>query len=118
MRHQTFNTSWTGLFGQLVKVDKEKTLKELEYLLEHDQDEDAYWEAFDILSNEKPLSLRDKDYWDRYNSLKTKLLKEVKNQEGYINRGVILKNGHGRTWWGKLNKEDSIRWALANFILN
>lgn len=118
MRYQTLRTSWIGLFGQLVEVDKEKTLKELEYLLEHDQDDDAYWEAFDILNDEKPLSLHDKDYWERYNSLKSKLLKEVKNQKGYINRGEILKNGNGRVWWEKLSKEDSIRWALANFILD
>lgn len=117
MRYVDFPTSWIGLFGQLIEVDVEETLKQLENKLEHYQDEDAYWEAVDILKDEKPLSLSDKDYWERYNFLKSKLLNEVENKEGYLNRGQILKSGHGRAWWEKLSKEDSIRWALALWIL-
>lgn len=116
MRYSTFLTSWVGPFGNPVEVDAEKTLKELEHLLEHDQNKDAYWEAYDILTKENPLSERDKDYWERYNSLKAKLSKEVTNTEGYLNKGVILKDGRGRVWWERMNKEDSIRWAICSFI--
>lgn len=116
MRYHIFATSWIGPFGDPVEVDIEKTLIELEHLLEHDQNKDAYWEAYDILNEEKPLNERDKDYWERYNSLKAKLLKEVTSTEGYINMGEILKNGRGRVWWERKNKEDSIRWAICSFI--
>lgn len=116
MRYHIFTISWLGPFGAFCKVDTEKTLRELEHLLEHDQNKDAYWEAYDILIKEKPLNILDKDFWERYNSLKAKLIKEVTNPEGYINRGAILKNGNGRVWWERMNKEDSIKLAICSFI--
>lgn len=116
MRYHIFPTSWIGPFGDFCNVDIEKTLSELERKLEHDQSKDAYWEAYDLLIKEKPLNISDKDFWKRYDSIKAKLINEVTSPEGYLNRGAILKNGHGGVWWERMNKENSIKSAICSFI--
>lgn len=89
--------TWTGP----IAVDVEATIAMLEESCPEDQENDAYWQAVDLLNKNKDISYDE-------------LCKAVTADHGFLNLGCVLKSGKGRAFWECKDKELCIRWALID----
>lgn len=91
-------TSWTGLH---CVADIDATMAMLAESCPEDQENDAYWQAVDLLDKNKDISYEE-------------LSKAVTADHGFLNMGCVLKSGKGRAFWECKDKELCIRWAIID----
>lgn len=101
MRTRPTLKEWKGWKGRHCVADINATMAMLAESCPEDQENDAYWQASDILDKNGSASFGE-------------LMGKVTADSGFLNKGCVTVDGFGRAYWEQKDKETCIRWAIID----
>lgn len=105
MRYRPVAKDYISWCGIECVIDVGATMRVLENTCPADQENDAYWQALDLLTRNKGITV-------------TELKQMVTAQKGFLNFGYTLSGKRGRPYWEMKDIDTCIRWAIADFNSN
>lgn len=122
MRCREFPKGYTSWCGKTYRTDTEATLEILSRNAPEEQENDAYWNAIDLLKEWGfKLKYPDNNYWEEYGKTYKKLHESITAKCGQLNKGWVSLDESGKrigtAYWETEDKDMCIRWAIADTLI-